>query len=303
MPSSRPRTSPPPSPPAPEVGAASPRRRLGRRRPTRRRRHRRRQVRRPPDGGRPGREPGRSRNEQTRTGSLAARSVFRAPCRRCSTGAGGRPHCVDGRGSECGGADRRDRSLPGLRRPCVPRLSSPPACAERSPLRTARQLVRVPILRHALVRQPGVPGAGRRQRRVAPGGGAARGSRGDAGPASIGRSGAAMRRSRPAVSGSGNYPIGPGWTDDEAVVGSGAVEEWLGRSGRGDPAHRNYQSGRLAASVRCYGITLGIAPRGQYPARGCSRAPPRLTRRPPLNVWVEPIRSRPLAPLASVLSP
>src|SRR6476660_1020214 len=112
-----------------------------------------------------------------------------------------------------------------------------------------------------------------------------------------------MRRSRAAVSGPGDYAIGPGWTDDEAVVGGGVGEEWLGRSGRGDPADRDYQSGRLAASVRCRGITLDIAPRGQYPARGCSRAPPRLTRRPPLNVWVEPISRRPLAPLASVLSP
>jgi len=49
---------------------------------------------------------------------------------------------------------------------------------------------------------------------------------------------------------------------------------------------------------------LGFPSNSYFEAtRGDSLALPRLTRRPPLKEWVVPTRSRPLAPLASVLTP
>ena len=59
-------------------------------------------------------------------------------------------------GERTSGTDRRDRGLPRPRRPGLPRLPPPAQRAERGALRPAGELVRLPVVRHALVRQPGV---------------------------------------------------------------------------------------------------------------------------------------------------
>ena len=96
---------------------------------------------------------------------------------------------------------RRDRGLPRLRRSGLARLPRPAARAERGALRSAGHLVRLPVLRHALVRQPGLWPVGPRERSAAASAGAGDGARDHAAAAGRGRRPPALLRTRKALPG------------------------------------------------------------------------------------------------------
>ena len=152
------------------------------------------------------REPRRRRSERSPDGQPRCPSPFSS----------GPPDVVAGEllgtlvVSTLGGApdqrpDRRDRGLPRPGRPGLPRVPRPPPRAERVALRPAGQLVRLPVVRHALVRQPGLRSAGPRQRRAPQGAGAGR--RGSRPCAAAGRRGRppAVLRTRAALSGARDH--------------------------------------------------------------------------------------------------
>ena len=143
--------------------------------------------------------------------------------------------------------DRRDRGLPRPGRPGLPRLPRPAPRAERIALRPAGELVRLPVVRHALVRQPGVRPAGPRQRRAPASTGAGRGTGDHAPPASRRRRPAAVLRTRAALSGARDHAE-PRRTDDGSVGREGAkrgapARDRRPRRGSGSPRPPTGRSG------------------------------------------------------------